>query len=292
MLASGIQAMIGRMDTHLLRALSEAASWPGMDWMGQAGEGVWPLWGILAVLALIDSTSFGTLLIPVWLLTAPGRLRASRVVIYLGVVAGAYALIGVALLVSLVLFGEQVLSWLSGARESGGVPIIQAALGAGLVWYSLRLDPMTAAGREKKRRREASRGGKDRVTRFRGRAVGDGTQGGIGPLLGLAVAAVGLEVATLIPYLAGIGLIAAASPGAPSSALMLLFYCMVMITPALVLLGGRVAAHRQLERPLARLEGLLSRHANGTIALILFLIGLFLSFNALEGLRELGVLPG
>lgn len=167
----------------------------------------------------------------------PGRLRASRVVIYLGVVAGAYALIGVALLVSLVLFGEQVLSWLSGARESGGVPIIQAALGAGLVWYSLRLDPMTAAGREKKRRREASRGGKDRVTRFRGRAVGDGTQGGIGPLLGLAVAAVGLEVATLIPYLAGIGLIAAASPGAPSSALMLLFYCMVMITPALVLLG-------------------------------------------------------
>lgn len=36
--------------------------------------------------------------------------------------------------------------------------------------------------------------------------MGGGARGGIGPLLALAVAAVGLEIATLLPYLAGIGL--------------------------------------------------------------------------------------
>ena len=33
--------------------------------------------GSLVLLALIDSTSFGTLLIPIWMMLAPGRLRAS-----------------------------------------------------------------------------------------------------------------------------------------------------------------------------------------------------------------------
>ena len=34
--------------------------------------------GSLVVLALIDSTSFGTLLIPVWFMLAPGRVRPGR----------------------------------------------------------------------------------------------------------------------------------------------------------------------------------------------------------------------
>lgn len=33
--------------------------------------------GVLVVLALVDSTSFGTLLIPIWLLLTPGKLRIS-----------------------------------------------------------------------------------------------------------------------------------------------------------------------------------------------------------------------
>jgi hypothetical protein len=49
-------------------------------------------------LALVDSTSFGTLLIPVWLMLAPGRVAAGRVVLFLGTVAASYLLLGVALL--------------------------------------------------------------------------------------------------------------------------------------------------------------------------------------------------
>ncbi len=282
-----IVVMNGLITTALLPTGLNAL--PG-EWLGAGGEGPWALLGILTVLALIDSTSFGTLLIPVWLLMAPGRLRAGRVLVYLGVVAGAYTVIGLVLLASLVLVGDQLLAWFNAASESEAFLLAQAVLAAGLIWYSMRLDPWTEAGKEKKRQREAQRGTDGRVSRFRARAVGEGSSGGLGPLLALTLAAVGLEIATLIPYLAGIGLVAGTTPELPGSALMILFYCAVMVTPALVLLLGRIAARPLLERPLAKLEGFLSRHANGTIALILFLLGLFLGLNALEGLQDSGLL--
>ena len=50
----------------------------------------------LVVLALIDSTSFGTLLIPIWFLIQPGPVRAGRVLLFLGTVALFYFGIGVA----------------------------------------------------------------------------------------------------------------------------------------------------------------------------------------------------
>ena len=50
----------------------------------------------LAALALIDSTSFGTLLIPIWLLLAPGRVRAGRMLVYLGTIAVFYFAVGMA----------------------------------------------------------------------------------------------------------------------------------------------------------------------------------------------------
>lgn len=243
-------------------------------------QGTWSILGILGVLALLDSTSFGTLLIPVWLLMAPGRLRGGRILGYLGVVAGAYAVIGLILLASLVLVGDHLIGALSEVSAQPAFLLGQAALGAGLIWFSCRLDPFTQAGKERKRRREEARGTAGRVAQFRERAVGDGAQGGAAALLGLALAAVGLEIATLLPYLAGIGLVAAESPEAPMGPAMILFYCMVMITPALVLLVLRLTAHRALERPLKKLEGFLSRHANGTVALILFLLGLWLVLGA------------
>ncbi|NLS09737.1 hypothetical protein HGQ17_06900 [Nesterenkonia sp. MY13] len=157
---------------------------------GEAGP--LALLGILAVLALIDSTSFGTLLIPVWLLMAPGRLRAGRVLIYLAVVAGAYALIGLVLLGSLVLFGDQLVSAFSTDRESPVFLLAQAGTAAGLIWYSMRLDPWTEAGKRRKREREAGKTSGDRVTKFRTRAVGEGAQGGMGPLLALVLFLLGL----------------------------------------------------------------------------------------------------
>lgn len=244
--------------------------------------------GVLAVLALLDSTSFGTLLIPLWLLMAPGRVRPGRLLAYLGVVAGTYAVVGVVLLACLSLFGDRLISWADAARGSPVAQVLQLALAVGLILWSLRLDPMTRAGKEARRRREEARGTADRMARFRARAVGADGAAGPGPLLALAGTAVVLELPTLVPYLAGIALVAGEGPGWPAGAPMILFYCAVMIAPALVLLLARLVAHRLIASPLERLEAWLSRHANATIALILFLAGLYLGLGALRGLGVTG----
>lgn len=250
-----------------------------------AGDGATALWGVLAVLALLDSTSFGTLLIPLWLVMAPGQLRAGRILRYLGVVAGAYLVVGLVLLGLLTVLGDSLLEGISTLRESRAVLIGQLALAAGLIWFSGRLDPWTERGRAEKRRREEARGTAGRLHRFRARAVGAEGHGGTGALAGLALAAVGIEIGTLLPYLAGIGLVAAEAPPAPVAGGMILFYCLVMIAPALGLLLARRVASRTLDRPLGRLEAFLSRHASGTMGVILLLLGIWLGSNALGGLQ-------
>jgi hypothetical protein len=252
-------------------------------------EGPAALLGIIAVLALIDSTSFGTLLIPVWLLMRPGRLRARRLLAYLAIVAIAYAAIGLILLSSLLFWGEALFDAVSRAREGTTFAAGQAALAGGLIWFSTRMDPFTAAGKEKKRRRDELRGGSgSRMARFREHALGDDESAGSGlkPLLSLGLLAVGLEIATLLPYLAAIGLVASQAPELPGSAGYILLYCLIMIAPALVLLALRLLGGSLLEKPLQKLEGFLSRHANGTAATILFILGIVLGLNALG---QLGV---
>lgn len=45
---------------------------------------------LLLGLALVDSTSVGSLFIPVWLLLAAGRVPVGRILAYLGTIAGFY----------------------------------------------------------------------------------------------------------------------------------------------------------------------------------------------------------
>ncbi|MBM4532658.1 hypothetical protein GS563_28475 [Rhodococcus hoagii] len=78
--------------------------------------------GALAVLALTDSLSFGTLLVPVWLLMTPGRVRPHRILLYLGTVAAVYYGIGIALMAG----GRFVIDsaagcWTPPPRRGGGV---------------------------------------------------------------------------------------------------------------------------------------------------------------------------
>nr|WP_244632849.1 hypothetical protein [Aeromicrobium sp. CFBP 8757] len=66
------------------------------------------LLGTLVVLALVDSTSFGTLLIPIWLMLAPGRLRPGRIVVFLATVAGFYLVLGLLLVAGVARFSDQI----------------------------------------------------------------------------------------------------------------------------------------------------------------------------------------
>lgn len=213
----------------------------------------------LGALALVDSTSFGTLVIPVFLmLTRTPVVR--RMLVYLGTVAGFYFVVGVALLLGLMPLVEKVGALLETRVFRWG----ELAAGAGLVWLSFRLDP--------KRRRA------DRAARTHARiaAVGDSSMG----MAALGVTAASLEVATMFPYLAAIGLLLSADLSPAVWVPTLAAYNFVMVLPALVLLALRLAAAERIRGPLDRLGNWLSRHSASALSWTVFLIGIVVARDA------------
>ncbi|MFD2793028.1 GAP family protein [Promicromonospora vindobonensis] len=250
--------------------------------------------GALAVLALIDSTSFGTLLIPVWLLMSPGRVRVGRMLLYLGSIAGFYALVGLA-----ILLGAGALSdTLSTLSSNRAFLIVQLVVGVGLFAWSFKLEPVGgrkrteptaaampsgaptpgAAGAAGDTAAEPVRPG--RLSRWRERVLS--SESGSGSALALLAIGAGLvEVASMLPYLAALGLIGTQGPDWPTSGLWVLGYCLVMIAPALVLLAARVFAARLVERPLGRLDRWLTKNAASTTAWVVGIVGFLVARDAI-----------
>ncbi|MBC7274954.1 GAP family protein [Nocardioides sp.] len=225
----------------------------------------------LAVLALIDSTSFGTLLIPVWLLMAPGRVRPGRILVYLGAIAGFYALLGIAILLG----GSAVADTLAGVSSSRPFLWGQLLVGVALFAWSFKLDPpRSGKGRTDEPQVPA------RLLRWRERAVAS-ESGSASALAGLAVLAGLVEAASMLPYLAAIGIIGTQGPGWPVSGLWVVGYCAVMIAPALLLTAARVFAAPLVERPLAILDAWLVKHAASATAWAVGIVGFLLARAAL-----------
>lgn len=232
------------------------------------------LLGALAMLALIDSTSFGTLLIPIWLMLVPDRLRRSRIILYLATVAGFYFVVGVVLLTVATAALPQLESL------STTVPFLWAQLivGAALLIGSFFIGGKRKAGEQR---------GPGRLARWRERAVTDasGERSGMLPLMGLAVTAAGVEVASMLPYLVAIGLLSTSEFDVATRALVLAGYCIVMVAPALVLLGIRMIASRAIDSGLARISGWMERNAAETTAWIVGIIGFLLARAAVIDLE-------
>ncbi len=228
--------------------------------------------GSLAALALIDSTSFGTLLIPIWFLLHPGKLRGSRILVFLGTVATFYFAVGLGLVYGLSRFMPQITAFL----DTPGAMWTQLILGVALFFLSFRLDS---------KRKKKSGGG--RVLKWRERALGaDGQNGGLLSLIGLALTAAVIEVGSMLPYLAAIGLITTAALTLPQTGLVLAGYCLVMILPALVLMVLRITAGH-------RIEGLLTKISNwmtnsDAIAWIVGIVGFLLARDAAVRLELIG----
>lgn len=238
--------------------------------------------GTLFVLALVDSMSFGTLLIPIWLLMAPGRVRVGRAQLFLLTVTGTYFLIGLTLLAG----ATALIEALNGLQASGAFLIGQLVVGLGLFVISIRMDSKGA----KARAAERAASGEGRISRWRAKAMGEGADSArsAAALMALAVTAVLAEIATMLPYLAAIGIITAQGSGWPGGAALLAGYCLVMITPALVLTFGRVVAHSALAGPLSRLDHWLTRHAQSTTAWIIGIVGAILALRAVSALEWIG----
>ena len=275
--------------------------------------------GVLAVLALIDSTSFGTLLIPVWLLMSPGRVRVGRMLLYLGSIAGFYALIGFA-----ILLGAGALSdTLATLADTRPFLIAQLVVGAALLAWSFKLEPIggrkpaeaatvpsstvpsaggttsggTTSGGTTSGAADvamstsptaaAAPGRAGRLSRWRERVLS--SEAGSGrALAALAVGAGLVEVATMLPYLAALGLIGTQGPGWPVSGVWILGYCLVMIAPALVLTAARLFAAPLVERPLGRLDRWLTKNAASTTAWVVGIVGFLVARDAIGRLWGAG----
>ncbi|RZQ60255.1 GAP family protein [Amycolatopsis suaedae] len=216
-------------------------------------------------LALLDSTSIGTLFIPVWLLLAPGQVRIGRVLVYLATITAFY--FGVGLLV--VLGAGKVAEVLGGAVDSRVALWIQLVVGVGLFLLSFRFDP--------KRRKDT--GG---VTRWRERAMAESSS--VVWLIGLALLAGLIEVATMLPYLGAIGMITTSGVDGVTAATLLAGYCVVMVVPALVLLGARLAARARVEPLLNRMNTWITGKASSATGWVLAIAGFLVARDAVARL--------
>lgn len=222
----------------------------------------------LAALALLDSTSIGTLVIPVWMLMSPERPPVRKLVTYLGVIGTFYFTVG--MLVLLVARAGTDVG--SGLLESPPARGVQAAVGIGLLVWSFRFDS--------KKRREA--GEENRTQAWRGRVLRQ--ESSAGSVATLAVSAGAMELVTMLPYLAAIALIVSSGVALSISTTLLVGYCVIMVLPALVLLAARTAAGHRLDGPLRRLDGVLSRYADTAIGWVIGIVGFLVARDALAAL--------
>jgi len=217
----------------------------------------------LAGLAIVDSTSIGTLFVPIWLLLSPGRPRVGRILGYLATIALFYFAVGLAIVLGAASFGDAV----GRALNSAPALWVQLAVGVGLFVLSFRFDP--------KRRKERGPG------KWRERATADAPAHW---LIGLALLAGLAEVATMLPYLGAITLLTTSDVDSSAVPLVLAGYCVVMVLPAIVLLVARIAARSKVEPLLRRLDAWIAKKASSAIGWILAIVGFLVARDAVARL--------
>jgi len=213
----------------------------------------------LVVLALLDSTSIGTLFVPVLLMLTPGR---PRLLVYLVTIAVFYLALGVVI----ALGAGPLLAGVASALGGTGY-WLELAAGVLLLALSFWFDP--------KRRPEASEELGTKWTERVHKAAESPRA-----LVVLALTAGVLEAATMFPYLGAIALLAGTGVSLAGTAALLAGYCLVMILPALVLLGLRLALSERVTPVLTRVNGWFARHAVGATGWILGIVGFFLAADA------------
>lgn len=273
-----------------------------------AGAGLAAMAGTLVVLALLDSTSFGTLAVPVWFLLAPGRPRAARILAYLATIAVFYLGVGVAVLLG----AGALLERYQGLFDTRGFTWVQLVVGVALFALSFRFDGKRAARRRAEQEAAGLTPKPGRLQRWRERALGlDAGGAGVAPganaggdagtrpvlvrarpsalpLVGLALGAGVVEVATMVPYLGAIGILSASGLPTGTNVAILAAYCLVMVLPALLLTVGRLFASRLVDPLLRRIDAWFAKNGEETTGWILGIIGFVLAFRAAGTLGIIG----
>ncbi|MDF9717298.1 GAP family protein [Nocardioides sp. ChNu-99] len=241
--------------------------------------------GLLAGLALVDSTSIGTLVLPLVLLTAP-RVDVRRYLVFLGTVGGFYALVGI----GLVLGADAAVRLLAEVGDLTWLRWVELVVGGVLLTAGLVGDLVLARVRRWRAPRGAVGGAVGgavagepaatprRTASWRSRLVGPGASYRV--VVGVGLAAALVEVASMLPFLGAVGIITAADLPLAASVGVVVAYALVMVAPALLLLAGRLALGSRVEGPLARFSGWLERVTSGASWWVFAVVGLLLVGDA------------
>lgn len=228
----------------------------------------------LAGLALVDSTSIGTLVLPVLMLAHP-RVRASRVLIYLTTISVFYLVLGVVLLFGADALADTVADAAGSLEGNRAVDVVQLVVGAGLLAFSFW--PETSWGKRAKARR-ASDPASGRTGRWVDAVVADGAK--VTTVVGVALLAGLIEAASMLPYLGAVAIVGSSDLALPGQVGVLAAYVTVMALPALALLVVRLAAHDWLAPRLGRVSGVLTGQMSGAIWWVVGIVGFLLLADA------------
>lgn len=232
--------------------------------------------GGLILLALIDSTSVGTLVLPLLLLVQP-RTRHAQLAVYVTTITAFYLGLGLALLLAGATVRDRLNDW-SSVLESTPAYVVQVAVGAGLVVLSYALDPKYR-DRFRVFRRRGEAAGPGRHTRWRSRLLGPDAS--LGATATVALGAGLVEAASMLPYLAAIGTITALQLPTAGAIGLLAGYVVVMSLPMLLLWGLRTALGDRATARLERLAAWFDARSATAISWTVGIVGVLLLLNGL-----------
>lgn len=212
----------------------------------------------LVGLALLDSTSMGTLVIPLAIVMGWRRVAPLPLGIYLGTVVAIYFALGVALLNGFDLLAGPV----AAALETNAGLWLKLVVGVALAAFGV------LAPTPRKR---------DHVTRTpSARPLA---------MVALGAGAALTEAATMVPYLAATSIITTLPLDWTGRLLVLAGYCLVMVAPAIVLVALVAVFHDAIWPRLERWLPILEREAKVTLLWISAIVGVWMAASAWQGLQ-------
>jgi len=202
-------------------------------------------------LALLDSMSLGTLVIPLVLVIARRRVDVIPLFFYFVTVVLIYFALGIAIALGFDLLADTAgRIWASEPAQW-----FKLIAGVGLFAYGvLAPDPVKREGPRKPPRSLHP-----------------------GAMIALGAGAALTEAATMVPYLAANGIITSMDIGWPLRLTLLGAYCLLMILPALVLITAAVLAGQRIWPWLERIIPTLEREAKITLLWIAAIVGVWMA---------------
>lgn len=249
-------------------------------------------------LALVDSLSAGTLVIPLALMIVWRRVRVNLLLTYLGTIAGAYCALGVA-----ILFGFNLIDTLSAqVSQAKWFPWITLVLGTVLLIFGVfspspvkpdstamnTKQPAPVPASSGEARPGTTEMGDGEVPSNLATRLTKGVSSGATGMVGLALGAAVIEAATMLPYLAAMGIVQTMDLTDMARMGLVASYCIVMILPALVI--GIIVAVTG-DKMFARLHRVMVRaqyEAKVTLLWIAAIVGFYMAAASAARLGLLG----